>query len=86
MTHWATRTHLIALWFTFDDTPGNPQALVYTLAETIPKIKEQSVSDTKGVAEPLVDAMADMLAEVGAVTPGDTLKDAYPLNNLLGDS
>ena len=86
MTHWATRTHLIALWFTLDDTPGNPQALVYTLAETVPKIKEQSVGDTKGVAEALVDSMGDMVGEVGTVTPGETLKDAYALNNLLGHS
>ena len=30
--------------------------------------------------------MADTLAEVGAVTPGDTLKNAYALNDLLGES
>ena len=40
------RTHCITLWLTLDYTPGNAQALVYTLAETEPEIKEHSVGDT----------------------------------------
>ena len=33
----------------------------------------------------MVDARADTLPEVEAVTPGNTLGDAYALNDLLGD-
>ena len=45
-----------------------------------------TLDDTLGNAEALVDAMADTLPEVEAVTPGNTLGDAYALNDLLGDS
>ena len=44
-----------------------------------------TLDDTLGNAETLVDAMADTLQEVEAVTPGNTLGDAYALNDLLGD-
>ena len=72
-------------WVTVGDTLGNAQALVDTLADTVPEM-ELSVGDTRGGAQALVDAMADTPAEVEAVTPGDTLGDAHALNDLLGDS
>ena len=67
------------------DTLGHAQALVDTLADTVPEMEWLSVGDTRGGAQALVEAMAVTLAEVEAVTPGDTLGDAYSLNDLLGE-
>ena len=61
---------------TLDDTPGNAQALVYTLADTVPELQEQSVGATWGGAQALVDTLAETLTEVEALTTGDTLGDA----------
>ena len=47
---------------------------------------ELSVGDTRGGAQALVNALAETLAEVEALTPGDTIRDAHALNDLLGDS
>ena len=48
-------------------------------------MKGLSVGEKRGGAQALFDAMADTLPELEAVTPGDTLGDAYELNDLLGD-
>ena len=74
------------LLVTLDDTPGNSQALVYTLADTVPELEEQSVGDTWGGAQALVDVLADTVTEAKALTTGDTLGDAQALNYRLVDS
>ena len=71
-------------WVTVGDTLGNKQALVETLADTVPEIEDKSVGDTMGEAQALVDAQADKVAELEAVKPGDTLGDVHALNDLLG--
>ena len=73
-------------WVTVGDTLGNKQALVDTLADTVPEMEEFSVWDTRDGAKTLVSARADTLAEVEAVNPGDKLGDLHALNDLLGDS
>ena len=50
------------------------------------KMEELSAGDTLGGVEALVNALADTLGEVEALTPGDTIRDAHALNDLLGDT
>ena len=73
-------------WLTVSDTLGNKQALVETLADTVPEMEDKSVGDTLGNAQALVDTLADTVAEEEALTSGDTLRDAHALNYLLGDT
>ena len=56
------------------------------LADSVPEMKELSVGDKWGCAESLSDAWAENVAQLKAVTPGDTLRDAHALNDLLSDS
>ena len=49
----------MTLWVRLDDTPGNAQALVYTLADTVPEMEEQSVGDMWGFAQALVNTVAE---------------------------
>ena len=71
---------------TLGDTLSNAQALVQTLADTVPEMEEYSVFDKRVGPQALVDAMADTLAEVEAVKPGDPQGDAHALNDLVGDT
>ena len=73
-------------WVTLGDTLDNAQALVDTLADTLPEMEEYTIFDKRGGAQPLVDARADQVAELKAVKPGNTLGDAHALNDLLGDT
>ena len=83
------------------DTLGYAQALVNTLADTIPEIQEQSVSDTWGSAQALVYALADTRGggadncrhtgrcagtERPAGSLGDTLGNAQALVDTLADT
>ena len=71
---------------TLGDTLSNAQALVDTLADTVPEMEEYSVFKKRVGPETLVDALADTLTEVEALTTGDTLGDSQGLNDLLGDT
>ena len=48
-------------------------------------MEELSVGDTRGRAQALVDSLADTVAEVQTVAPGDILRDAHAMNDLLCD-
>ena len=71
---------------TLGDTLSNTQALVDTVADTVPEMEEYSVFKKRVVPEALVEALADTLTEVEALTTGDTLGDSQGLNDLLGDT
>ena len=60
---------------TVGDTVGNAQALVGTLADTLPEMEELSVGEIRRGAQVLVDALGDTLSDVETVTPGDILGD-----------
>ena len=80
------RTYLMTCWVTVGDTLRNAEALVDTLAGTVPEMEEYSVFKKRVGPQALVDALEDTLTEVEALTTGDTLGDAHALNDLLGDS
>ena len=71
---------------TLGDTLSNAQALVDTLADTVPDMEEYSVFEKRVGPQALVDTMADTLVEVEAVTPGDSLGDAHALNDIVNDT
>ena len=73
-------------WVTVGDTLGNAEALVDTLAHTVPEIEELSKGETQGGAQALVAALADTLAEVEALTTCDTLGDIHGPNDVLGNT
>ena len=73
-------------WVTIGNTLGNEEALVETVADTVPEREELSKSETRGSSQALVDALADTLAEVEAVTPAKIMGDAHALNDLVGDT
>ena len=73
-------------WVTLGDTLSNAQALVDTLADSVPEMEEYSVFKKRVGPQALVDALADTLTEVEALTTGDTLEDSQGLNDLLGDT
>ena len=71
---------------TLGDTLGNAQALVDTVADTVPEMEEYPIFEKRGGAQALLDPWAEKVAELEAVTPGDTLGDVHAQNDLLGDS
>ena len=49
----------------------------------VPEMEELSVGDTRGGAQAPVDSLADTVAEVETVAPGDILRNAHAMNDLL---
>ena len=79
-------THSRTCCATVGDTLRNDQALVDTLADTVPEMEEKSPGDTQGGAQALLDTRPDKVEQLEAVTPGDTLGDARALVDTLADT